>query len=234
MILISLCALTAGFVTHPQFAISNIHYDGTQFISKDQLHKHCSALIGKNILCPLFIRSFSKTILNRFPQIAKIRFQPKFPNTVTVQVEEKSAWVSFVTDNGHYMIAEDGTILNRDNWNPNLDLDKLVFFRGVPDQEFQSSFLGPQWVKKARQVVENLQFYLPAERMHIEFKKNRDVVLIKDDVLPVQIGSMEYLDLKFRNLKYFLKQYGHKLPQIDYIDLRVEDRVVVKYTSDHD
>lgn len=227
IILLCLLFLSAIIATHPALKIDTITITGTHFIPKEKLQSLLNPIKGKNILS-LYLNGNLKTALNaHFPQIETLRIIPNWPSEAQIQIQEKPIWASCITAEKTHHIAKDATILN--NFDTTTELSKLenhILIQGIPESEFQAQNLSQTWTTAIAKVIENLSFYLPPQNIGVIFTSPQTITLIKDDTLEIKLGTLENLDLKFRNLKYYLEKYSETLPKLSYIDLRLEDRII--------
>ena len=229
LLVITLIAVGAS---HPNFTITNVQIKGLNFTEKSDLATQCNALIGKHLGCLVLIKPFAKQLKSIYPAIESIQFKPKWPSAVEIQVIEKVPWVGFLTETNHYFVAKDGAILNKLSTNPTIyNLNKIIIIRGLYDDVFLDDYISINLVRNTNIVVNNINLYFPEEAMQIEFKSNDEIDIIKNDQMTIKIGSLDLIDIKLQNLKQFIKKYNNIGSKLEYIDLRIEDKIITKRNS---
>lgn len=226
-------ALLSVFVYHPLFQIKEISYQGNNFVSDEELIFYFKGLEGKSVLSSLAAVPLKKAFLNKYPGVSSVSCVPILPNKVVVTVEEKSPWVALVSESNTLFVADDGAILNPlSDPEQAPDLDTLLLIHKIPKEKIDNRVLSAALLTNIQKIVENLSFYFPLFKLQLEYLGEDNLILIKEDNLIVKLGSLEYLDVKIRNLNYFYKsEYFKEGRQDRYIDLRVEDRVVLGTTE---
>ncbi|MDA1353266.1 MAG: hypothetical protein O3A01_02195 [bacterium] len=226
IITLTICTISIS-ITHPFFAIKRVHYHTENFVSIDQLIPYGNSLMGKTIFCVLWLGGFKYTLSTQLPAIKTLSIRADFPNGIIIRVTEKEPWVSFVGAFGSIIVAQDGTILNNPDSIVTLEkLEDIIIIGGIQPEALSGSRISSELLAQLTQLVAHIQFYFPTVNLQMEFDSN-ELMLIKDDRLPIKIGSLENLDIKFRNLKSYLENTPNT-DRLEYIDIRVEDRVVVK------
>ncbi|NQY74712.1 MAG: hypothetical protein HRT90_08115 [Candidatus Margulisbacteria bacterium] len=213
----------------PQTSIHKITFRGAQFIERPSLISHFKTLSGKPLLYPWVARGFIRNSYIKFPQIKKITFGWKYPRQINVHITEKKASVMYFTKEYQYIVSEDGTILSKDGHLGGFN--SLPIISGIPEEAFRSFHISDSLRKKTSHIIENMSFYVDHHTLQMVFQPNNTLILLKDDVLPIKIGRLTNLDKKFKNLNQYYQSgvAGEKFLQ--YIDLRITDKVVVKYET---
>ena len=220
------------FLRYPKLYVNEIIYENNYFVTDAKLQEVFEGFENKNIFSMYLYFNFwqNHRFLARYPKLSNIKLAIKWPQTLIVQVQEKKPYFLFLGRNHNYFLAKDGTILSRkDSLIKEADsLNKLVIIRGIKDSYFSGAALEKNFFKKIVNISENLQFYFEDIDLQIEFISDDEIVLLKNDILPIKIGKMKDIEKKFKNLKYFLKYYEKDISFLEYIDLRVINKVVVK------
>lgn len=223
------------FLRSTTFQIQQLHYQGNRFVSQKSLDIYFTPLVKKNILFgAMRFSSYKKKCIKQYAQISSIDFSMKFPNYFWIIIKEKQPAFLLITPDSQYFIANDGTLLNTDSSVGSVDNpDKIIIIKGLGLQLSDKTHIHPHLLKTILAVVLPLKKYLLEKNIQVEFKTNQEVVLLKDDLLPIKIGTTDALEQKFKNLKNFLKyvQIDPENP-IQFIDLRLPNKVIVKYGKD--
>jgi cell division septal protein FtsQ len=239
LVLIVLSSISI-FIFHPYFRIKQIAYNQQNYISNQNLNKHLNKYLEKNIFLTMFRNSIKKELLKTLHQIADISTSIKLPNTIKLKIKEKKPLVSFIAPQKTLLISQDGTILNNEIENVRIDnLDKIMIIRGIPLKYLQGIKITPLLLSKITTILNLLEKYFPNNSFQIEFlsfeldKKHQfqdRIIIWKNDTMPIKLGNLNNIENKMIRLKDFFKIYQQKnRKNIDYIDLRVSNKIIVNY-----
>jgi len=234
---ISLVILTGIIIIlrKPGFYIANVHYKGLNYINESQVTSFFKPIDNRHmIIAILKFYSVKNDVRKSYPQISDISFNIKYPNQFNVFIKEKKAEFLFITKQRQYFVSNEGILLNIMPSEPNklYNADKIVIVKGIVPRFEKKYYIDPELLKKIKPITALLTQYLADKNLQVKFTSDHQIVLIKDDILPIKIGSMAYLEDKFKNLHDFY-QYGVQDIEnnIQFIDLRLANKVVVKYWS---
>ena len=217
------------FLFHPYFRVNSIHVNDTHFLAREDVEQGLRPILHKNILVRYFLGPFMRRFQDANPAILGMTVSIDFPDHLSVVIQEKTAWVAFFSEGRTIFVAKDGSILNPDRTVAFPDQDLIPIVRGVPLNVLQNDTI-PFWLHdNITLLISNISTYFPNQNLQIELLHHMQFMVLKDDILPIKIGSLDFLDHKFRNLRAFLDNYQENMPPIAYIDLRIEDRIVVQY-----
>lgn len=223
------------FIQHPYFKLQKLEYQGQNFILKKSLQSVFAPLEKKNILvASLMFSHYKKICLKQYPQIEKISFGIKYPHYFLIIIKEKKPEFLLITSQKQYFIAEDGTLLNL-NYTPIAlnNADHILIIKGLIPQFLEKTILQKELLKSLKSLKIYLATHLSDQKLQIKFHNPNNLILLKDDILPIKIGDTEDLDEKFQNLKHFFKYVPNiQSKNIQYIDLRMKNKVIVKYWND--
>ena len=128
--------------------------------------------------------------------------------------------------------SEDGTILSRADDGSIIKDFNLMIIKGVSASSFTEKNINPALLARVHQVMEPIQYYFFQETLQVEFKDENNLVVFKDDTLPILIGTLDNLDKKFKILKAFLATLPpQRREAVRYVDLRVSNKAFVNYGS---
>ena len=213
---------------HPKLKIATWSVEGLNYTSPAALEKQVSILKGRHVVSLLFQKGLASTIKEELPTIATIQFIPKSGHEIKVKVVEKKAWVSFLTPQMHYFVAFDGTILNKfsSEYQEIQNLDQLMIIRNADNSWFSDLKVPSYLLQKTRKIINQINTYFKEDHLQIEFNKQYNITLIKNDVLPIKVGDLERLEHKFKNLLAFMTVYP--LNNLAYIDISVQNKIIIK------
>lgn len=238
MLLLCLCGAAYYFLLHERLQVSSIKFYQNNYVTTEKLDAAAKPYLGEPVWWVAFSGRLSNRILSQFPQISKLHIHIYLPNKLVVAVEEKSAWVSFVTEIGPVVIAKDGTLLAH-GMQPVSAADQkhLIVVFGVS----KAQFLDIESRRRLLTVIDEtttiiyrcfpkmfyqLKFYLSGNENGEMIIEGMDVMM--DTTLPIRIGPITAIDRKLTDLKTFIdKTNVMDYQTIDYIDLCVPGKVIV-------
>lgn len=242
--------LALGFLTmlglgllfkHYVFPMQQVRISGHNFQEESALRTYLEKERGDSLL---WLRwRLPKKLTAQFPKIAYVKLSISWPDTLTVTVIEKEPWLAFLGDQGSVVIAKDGTVLSDGAHQVSLpEKGNLLIIRGLPDALFAQTKLSETVLKKLRTIVDRVKYHFPDAAMQMdctgvdfasEFEGLDDVILVKDDQIPIRLGSLVGLEEKLVLLKTFFWHYNkeEEPKPIEYIDLRAKGKIIVKYNG---
>jgi len=224
------------------FSLKTIVIRDANFQEKEPLMAAVSLKKGQNILWLRWITG-SRFLTKEFPKLEDIQLSVDLPDTLTLTVKEKKPWLAFLGENGSIVIAKDGTVLSDGSQQVRLpEKGNLLIIRGLPQSLFDNEHLSDVVLFKLRTIVDKVRYHFPDAALQMdcskldfasEFEGLDDIVLIRDDTLPVKLGSLVDLEEKLSLLKKFFWYYGKEEDPkpLEYIDLRAKGKVIVKYAQ---
>jgi cell division septal protein FtsQ len=243
LILLSGLLCSVYFVMRYQFfPLNTIVIRDTNFQEKDSLLAEMSLKKGQNVLWLRWVTG-SHFLVKQFPKIEAISLSVSLPDTLTLSVQEKKPWLVFLGEHGSIVIAKDGSVLSDGSQDVRLpEKGNLLIIRGLPQSLFEHEQLSEVVLFKLRTIVDKVRYHFPDAALQMdctnldfasEFEGLDDIVLIKDDTLPVRLGSLVDLEDKLVLLKKFFWYYGKEVDPkpLEYIDLRAKGKVIVKYAE---
>ena len=225
---------------HPYFTIKDISFEGENFISDTAIMMRTEPLLGSSILWWGCMGGLKRHLIDEFSQIDTVAVTVDYPDKIRFSIEEKPVRLSFLLEGEPLFISYDGTILNKDKQaNAYIqNLEDIMIIKGVPVEVFQ----GLKVEKTALEKIDKLVTLIDQHLNHLTLQVDcedvvlsatgltiKTITLLKDDHIPIYIGTMKQLSQKFLNLSNFFKFYEKSDSSIEYIDLRVSDRVIVSY-----
>jgi hypothetical protein len=244
-VLLLLVALLFGsyFVMKYQFfSLKTVVIRDANFQEKEPLMAAISLKKGQNILWLRWITGI-RFLTKEFPKLERLRMSVTLPDKLTLTVTEKKPWLVFLGENGSIVIAKDGTVLSDGSQNVRLpEKGNLLIIRGLPQSLFDNAQLSDVVLFKLRTIVDKVRYHFPDAALQMdctnldfasEFEGLDDIVLIRDDTLPVRLGSLVNLEEKLILLKQFFWYYNKEdTPKpLEYIDLRAKGKVIVRYSQ---
>ena len=225
---------------HSFFSIKDIFFEGENFISDTAIMSRTEKVIGSSIIWWGYLGGLERDLLSVFPQLESVDVKVQYPNRISIQLQEKLVSLSFLNDGQALFMSEDGTILNKDKKANGYveNLDKILIIKGIPEIFFLGSKVEKTALKKIVTLVSLIDTYISNLTLQVDCEgvvlSNNElfikkITLFKDDHIPIYVGTMKNLSQKLFNLNNFFKYYKNAVKSIDYVDLRVSDKVIINY-----
>ena len=219
-----------GFVFHPRFSIQEINVSGYYFVPEQAIQHMSSPLIGKNIMSRFFAKRLLDRIQATYPEIESVSISMDWPSTIQLDINEKKPWAAFLGLQKTRLVSEDGTILTHYRQGELMpDQNGLMIIKGVDGTQFESRYIPDHLHMSISVLIHNLKDRFPGEFLQVEKQGDFEYILYKNDSLPVKLGDLDFLELKLNNLTNVLSHFYDTIDSIEYIDLRLEDRIVLKF-----
>lgn len=219
--------------------LQNTLITGLTYTPSSEVAAVLQPLYGRNALMVSVLGVANRRVLSQLNKIQTVSSDFHWPNGMTVTVTEKKPWLGFLGPDQTVVIAHDGTLLTNGDvlpQDPQLILVRGVTLEAVSNQKKMS----PHLLETLRAITIPIRRVFPRDECQIDITglivgpngvTYQEVILIKNDTLPIYLGSEDDLPQKLRQLTaYFAYRASQPTPNaIDYIDVRLANRIVVKY-----
>jgi len=202
------------------------------------LHKKVLAIFPSNNFFWVREGSIENEAKSNFRRISEVKIKKEFPNTLILQIEEKKAVLLFCNEKGCLWVDEDGASYNQSSYSEavadSTDVvivedsshSDLVVGQGITDSVYVS-FANDLWrgfPEKTGKELLKLSTPIPSAReIRAETKEGWMIYFDVDSGIE---RSMNLLSEVLGQIKE--KEGEEKAKCLDYIDLRVRDRVFYK------
>jgi cell division septal protein FtsQ len=221
------------------FRVSRVTVGGNARISTGEVQAMVRELRGTNILTADLDHWRDKLLES--PWVAEVSLRRVLPATVDVYVSEREAFGLGRAGDMLYLVAADGTVL--DEFGPryaafDLPIVDGLFTRPAPARRGRASRaaadspirVDPARAALAARVIDAVKGsrVLEARLSQIDVSNAHDaVVLLDNDPALLHIGEERFRERLQSYLEY-ADTLKARVPDIDYVDLRFEERVYVK------
>lgn len=207
--------------------VQRIRVHGNERLSSGEVQTLVGDLQGANILTVNLAKS--RRVLLRSPWVAEVALRRVLPATIDVYVSERRPFGLCRLGNQLYLIDRDGTVM--DEFGPQYaDFDLPIVDGLVRAPRNGKPSIDEGRAELAARVVESLQPSRELTRRvsQIDVTDAHDaVVLLDSDPALLHIGEEKFRE----RLQAYLEiadALKARIPEIDYVDLRFEERVYVK------
>jgi len=206
--------------------IDRILVEGNERLSEGEILELIEVEEATNILT-LDLNETKRKLL-RSAWVKDVELKRMLPATLTLEIVERTP-VAVAVLSELYLLAEDGTIL--DQLPPYYDLGKLVLVRGLADAA------GAVSAERAALAGRMAEALLADERLslwisELDVEGGSDSVTLRPRESPVALlVSEESMMPRLREVAPLLEGIGKRLPAMEVLDLRFQNRVYVRLTE---
>ncbi len=214
------------------FQVKYLEITGTETIDKNELLNFCKEKIPRKFVFlssqSIFLvsaKELRESVQTKYPQVEKVFIKRKFPKTLTIQVEERRAIANFSGCQKTFLMDKEGVIFREEN-------NSQLFL--VQKEETKDCFLGKKILNQKEiealflikdkfypeEEISLIKFYpfkveVLAERgWKVIFSLEKDLakqldnleVLIDQKIKKENLSQVEYIDLRFDEIFYKLKE----------------------------
>lgn len=218
----------------PVFYVQQVQVEGQHYISDNDIQHYTQPFQGKNVFLVRFVYDIKSFLMDHITVIKSASYHYAWPNKLSVKIQEKEPWIIFLVDGKSVLVAEDGTLLSDGSRELSEGFSHDVWIvRGFPKSYFLDPIMPGDLIAHIRKVVTSIEAHYENPSLQLEFRSDNDWALIQDDMLPIEIGSLDGLDQKFRALHSFFVYYEEKKRKkpLASIDLRVPGKLFVTYAK---
>lgn len=230
IICLSCLIIVVSGISLPFFKIKTIDFTKKViYLNEEKYQKFLSEFKNKNIYKTIYFNSLKNgTIL--FPEIKSIAIKKTGVNSLFITIEERKAWISCIIDGNSFFIDKDGYILKRNNQISEIDTENLFIVKGLSNNDLINNKVKPKTLQNLISLKKTFDFFLPNHSLLIEKTKIENWNLIIDDNITVLFGELNKFEIKFKKLLYYLNSSDiKKNKNIDYIDCRINNKLLVSY-----
>ena len=203
----------------------NIKVSGNRSLSEDEIKK-ISGIEGKNFIAVNLEKAASMLVGN--PWIRGVDMRRRFPNKISIAVNERSPFALIKLDNLN-LIDEEGVILSRTIGTEKKELPVISGFNENISMK-EGDKISSLNLKTGIETLKEIQGkgLIPVSDIStIDVKDPSNPVLtVKNYPGQIYLG-VGNLDEKIKKLKAFSSNKKEAFPLVSYIDLRFKNRVIV-------
>lgn len=224
-------ALFYFFIFSQNFQIKEIKIFGNEKVLNEELQQIVESGIEREIVFPtqtIFLVNLSeieKQILDEFPQIERAKLKRKFPNSLILEVKERTPLAIFCQDSENcFKIDKQGIAFERNGESSYLTIysqKKGDIFLGkkVVEADLLKSIFEIQRSFRQDLKIEIEKFSLFDERLNVKTVDGFEIyfnlkgniseqifnldLTLQEKIPPENRGSLQYIDLRFGNRVYF-------------------------------
>lgn len=235
------------FFFSPFLEINTIAISGTKNLSRENIFNDIRSEYGgkylkfipKNNLILVSNKRIERNIADHFRKIKSVEIRKIFPDTLQVNIEERKSLILWCAGGPCYIVDERGyayTGIGLDS--PEVSQNNLI---KLVDNSAQPVIMGEKILNEDYIIfLMNLREELSKTDVSINDEWNTPSLVAEEVEIKTQEGWRLYFsekvipDKALRTLKTFLEEEvpAEKKSQLEYVDLRVENRVYYKLRED--
>ncbi len=209
------------FLTSSLFTVNRLEVYGNHFVDAEMVAEITGAY-GQNVF--MVSSHDAEARVATLPQVESVEVQPSLPDLVVVRIQEREVAYTWRSGEKAFGVAHDGTVLGE------IDADYGV--ATILDKGNRQPQLGDRLGQEVLRSAGRLTAWLPdktgLEAQHFEYSQAEGLTLISGNGYQVMFGSTENLGAKVAALQSILEQLAKEGRTVQYIDLRVEGRPIVR------
>ena len=221
---------TIGFVlASDALTVTRITVQGNQRMSRGEVLGLLDGLSGTSIVLT-DLESWRQKLLMS-PWVGDASIRRMFPGTLTVVIEERQPIGIGRITGTLYLIDKTGTVI--DEFGPNYaDLDLPIVDGLSPKGEEDQSMVQARAALAGRLMSELARRpKLAGQVSQIEVSDSRNaIVLLKGDTALLRVGDERFTE-RLQSYLDLMPALRERIPDIDYVDLRFDERVYVRPQS---
>lgn len=237
LFLVAVCVFIIWFFCLDYLRIKNIVVEGNSFLEKEKIIENIDSsvsgkyfyFIPKNNILVASKKEIADNLLNNFLRVKSADVSKKLPDGILVKLEERNPSALLCEDKNCFFVDDSGYVFEESPFFSGGIFVKFIDQRNernfsvntniLPEEEFGnlinfSELLSREGIKVAGIILKNegLYEFHTSEQWHILLSQRSDY------------------KISFDNLKIALSgQIKEKRPELEYIDLRLQNKVFFKY-----
>ncbi|MFH1552010.1 MAG: FtsQ-type POTRA domain-containing protein [bacterium] len=219
------------------FRIKNINIEGNYILNKQEIEENIKNSISgklfyvlpKNNILIISTEEINNNLAENFLRIKNLEVAKNFPDSLDIKISERKTYGLFCKENGCFFLDKNGYVFSK-----SIFVSGDIFIKFLDEREnnnitFKTYLLDINEFAQIRDFIDGLK----TESVMIS-----QVVFKKDGLFEFQTEEGWYILLSERsdyklsldNLKIALiNQIKEKRPELEYIDLRLENKVFYKF-----
>ena len=235
VVAVTLALVTAGYTTYrlvrwgmaaKVLTVQRIVVSGNVRMSNGEVTALLSDAIGSSMVT-IDLEAWRERLLSA-PWVAEAAIRRVLPGTLAVTIEERQPMGVGRLDDTLFLIDDSGTII--DEFGPNYAELDLPVIDGLASPRGGDTLVERTRAALAGRLVAELQRRpeLSQRISQIDVSDGRDaVVVLKGDAAHVRVGDSRFAE-RLQSYLDLAPTLREQVPDIDYVDLRFDERVYVK------
>ncbi|MEI7579305.1 MAG: FtsQ-type POTRA domain-containing protein [bacterium] len=224
IVIIILLSLFIKFITSDRFRIDKFEYLGTKSISQDELNLQLTSFNGQSIFL-VSNTKISKKLLASFVFFNDVKVKKKWPNQLTININERKPKMVMINLNGAYVIDEDARIIKTITTDKiNFNDQDLMIIKGMgdPNGSYVTDVLFSNWKKihptsnETEFKIENISIDEKLKALENIYQELSQKSTDRFTVFQTAVSQTEYADLS-RVIVYENKNYN----EFEYINTAI-------------
>ncbi len=222
VVIISIIALISFFLS-PFFQLRDITVNGLKNLTQKEINSFLSGYYKENIW--LIDKNEVKKELLQNKYIKSVKIEKKYPASLALDIKERVP-LGKINNNGRYLIFDkEGFIIEKGSQKSRIQVPEI---KGTGYTFVNNSISFTPVLKKIVQALRIIDFKTREKIKIVSLKNNSKIVLKLYSQIYVYMGKPEEIRRKFKVLESVSRKIGQENLVVDYIDLRIIERPVIK------
>lgn len=229
---IVVAAVLAGFIfSLPIWTLRSIRVTGNKYLAEAKIINIAKIPQEENI----FLIDLDE-VKNRFSdiiQIKEIKVKRKLPNTIVIEIKERTPYAIAEISGATTLIDDEGYIIARkglDSSEYGSEIAKYPVIRGINKKTLEKGIrLNSGDRLFVRSALDMLSSSIDLGTIQIEAGNREDIIIYIEDILKVKIGDPRNIERKIQVVKAMLGSLKGNWTKVAYMDVRVPDDPVIKF-----
>lgn len=205
-------------------------------IANDYLAGSYLGIVPKNNFILVFSGVLEKKILERFGKVRGVEIEKKFPNHLSIIVDERDSLLVWETGSDKFIIDENGKAYEKADFDSKLILENNLV--SIQDQSNRPVSIGDEvlsgeYINFTLNIKNRIEKEtdLKVENQYRTSSRISDEVIIKtQEGWSIYFSSKLGLNYSIRMLKTFLEKQVNfeQRKELEYVDLRIEKKIYYK------
>jgi cell division protein FtsQ len=229
LLFIAVCGVVYLLFLSPLFKVESIQVNDLKYGHSEIIQKiiedYRDNLLNKNIIT--FQKKPIKEEIINSGGIKSVNVIKKYPNTVIIEVEERSPSLVWQVLGNKYLVDDSGIIWS--DFKEQFDNVPVVTDTNNVSVEIGDKVVSSKFVKFITELADSFESYTDTGFVKIEISDSaEDIKVVSSDGWYAYFNTTFTAKNQLINLNRILKEVNLKNKKLEYIDLRIENRIFYK------
>ncbi len=219
---ISILAIIS-YLASPFFAVNSIEINKLAVLTGQEIKESLASYQGSNIW--IINKDEIRGILKGFKYVKSLEVDKQLPATLKIEIKERVP-LAKINNNGKFIVFDsDGYILEEGAFKTRASVPLI---KGVGYSFEDERLIFPETIMQIVQALKELNSEARAMIEYVEYKDDKTLSMQLKSKVQVLMGDLTEVIEKFKILNSVLTKIAEEKMEVDYIDLRIVERPVIK------
>ncbi len=212
-----------SFLASPLFQVHSLDFKGLKNLTVSELREELQNYYQRNIW--LIDKRELKYNLIKNNYIKEVSIRKVFPDNLLINISERIP-IAKINNNGIYLIfTADGFILEKGSLKGRAKVPEV---KGIGYSFAEDKLVFSLLLEKIVQALREIDSHTRSDIIEIYRENDKGIIVNLSQRFPAYLGNEDDLIKKFRVLESILEKIQKENLSVDYIDLRIIQKPVVK------